>query len=315
MSAILKNGFIVNPPQHLMANYRISPFKTVDNLTNSENFNSNENRINEFFAQKHPNKKLLITDNGRSAINACLVALNLKKDNVITIITTTNSFYISSCVTKEIEKHCQWSRKIEPNTKALFINHEFGFCRQDVAKLKSLGLPIIEDLAHSFLSETEYQDTGINADFVIYSFSKIFPIQVGGALLYDKKWHNPNLHDSSMKNYILNITNHYMRDLENIKKIRLDNYAYFEKIFSKKGLYPYFKKNTNDCPAVYCFQTPDTIDLNQLKIFFNSNGIESSVFYGQNAYFLPCHQNISSKDMDYFFELMSYFMENNDDTK
>lgn len=315
MSVVLKSGFIINPPQHLKTSYRIGPFKTSDNIQNSEYFHSNKSAIADFFAQKYPNKELLITDNGRSAIDICLTMLHLKAGDVVTILTTTDNFYISDCVTKEIEKHCRWSRKIEPNTKALFVNHEFGFCRQDMEKLKSLGLPIIEDFAHSFLSDTEEQDAGINADFAIYSFSKVFPIQVGGALLYDKKWQNEVAYDSGMKDYILNIVNHYIYDLENIKKIRLDNYAYFEKLFSKKSLYPYFKKNRNDCPAVYCFWTPSTINLNKLKIFFNNNGIESSVFYGQNAYFLPCHQNITPKDVDYFFELMSYFMENGDDIK
>lgn len=315
MSVVLKNGFIINPPQHLKTSYRIGPFKTSDNTQNSENFHSNNHCIDDFFAQKHPNKELLITDNGRSAINACLAILSLKADDVVTILTTTDNFYISGCVTAEIERYCQWSRKIEPNTKALFVNHEFGFCRQDMAELKSLGLPIIEDFAHSFLSDTEQQDAGMNADFIIYSFSKVFPIQVGGALLYDKKWHNKSLYASNMKDYILNIANHYLHDLKRIKEVRLDNYDYFEKVFSKKGFYPYFEKNTHDCPAVYCFQTPDAINLNKLKVFFNNNGIESSIFYGQNAYFLPCHQNITSRDVDYFFELICYFMENGDDIK
>ena len=52
----------------------------------------------------------------------------------------------------------------------------------------------------------------------------------------------------------------------------------------------------------------ESINLNDMKNFINSNGIESSVFYGENAYFVPCHQNLKKQDIEYIFEAIKYFL-------
>jgi hypothetical protein len=36
--------------------------------------------------------------------------------------------------------------------------------------------------------------------------------------------------------------------------------------------------------------------------------VESSVFYGKNAFFIPVHQNLNNNDFNYFFNLMKYFL-------
>ena len=46
----------------------------------------------------------------------------------------------------------------------------------------------------------------------------------------------------------------------------------------------------------------------KLKIFMQSNGVESSIFYGEDAFFIPVHQNLKDLDLDYFVTLIEYFV-------
>ena len=48
-------------------------------------------------------------------------------------------------------------------------------------------MPIIEDCAGSFFSKDKKDTIGKIGDFVIYSFPKMFPLQIGGLLLSNQK--------------------------------------------------------------------------------------------------------------------------------
>lgn len=308
---ILQNDFVINAPVYLLPSYRISPFRTTDICKNKNVEKVNNTYPEEYLLSRFLGKKALITHNGRSALGTSLSMLELNKDDVVTIFTTTNKFYISGCVTSEIEKYCQWSRKIERNTKAILVNHEFGFSSQKMKEYASLGFPIIEDFAHSFISDSEDGDAGYYADFLIFSFSKYFPIQIGGALLYNQKYHVSSYKKENINSYINNVISNHIESISNIKLKRLKNYNYYTKLFSKLSLSPYFIMYKNDCPGVFCFEVPKEIDLVKMKIFINSNGIESSIFYGENAYFLPCHQNLKECDIEYIYNIVKYFLEAN----
>lgn len=308
---VLQNGFIINAPAYLLPSYRISPFRTADICKNKNIEKANSTDPYKYLLGRFLGKKALITDNGRSALGTSLAMLELKSDDVVTIFTTTNKFYISGCVTSEIEKFCQWSREIEDNTKVILVNHEFGFSSQKMKEYASLGFPIIEDFAHSFISDSKNGDAGYYADFLIFSFSKYFPIQIGGALLYDQKYQNPYAKKEITNSYVTNVISNYIESISSIKLKRLKNYNYYTKLFSKLKLTPYFKIYENDCPGVFCFEVPKKIDLVEMKIFINSNGIESSIFYGENAYFLPCHQNLEECDIEYIYNVVKCFLEVN----
>ncbi len=80
------------------------------------------------------------------------------------------------------------------NAKAVLIVHYFGFI-SDIISLKSIlqpmGVNLIEDWCHSFLSQFENNSIGLYGDAAIFSMRKTLPISGGGALLiknqsYDK---------------------------------------------------------------------------------------------------------------------------------
>ncbi len=241
----LRDGFVINPDTFWKPAYRISPYTTNYTQINKRIIDQgviDYDLVNSFFGQNfYP------TLNGRSAIALALNQYDLDPTDEVMITTTSGNRYISSCVTNEIDKICKWSMKLSNQTKLIFVNHEFGFCYQELESLKKYGLPIIEDRALSFSSNDKTNSVGNTGDFVIYSLPKFFPVSFGGVL----QCNNP----SRMK---------YL-------------------------------------PAK---------DLNEFKKFMQSNGVESSVFYGENAFFIPVHQGLCQEDMDFFYSLTSYFMEN-----
>jgi hypothetical protein len=54
------------------------------------------------------------------------------------------------------------------------------------------------------------------------------------------------------------------------------------------------------------------LDLNDLKKHFWAHGIQSSVFYGEEAFFIPVHQALTLYDLEYFYEVMKVFLQKAD---
>jgi hypothetical protein len=52
----------------------------------------------------------------------------------------------------------------------------------------------------------------------------------------------------------------------------------------------------------------ENVDLPKLKEFLYNQGIQCSVFYGENAFYLPVHQNLKMHDLLYFKETVKYFL-------
>lgn len=302
--------YIINPDPYSTPCYRIGPFVTKDLALNAS-LPENDS-IDEYFIKRFGNSNYLYTENGRQAINMALSHYQLQKDDVVTILTTTGNFYISGCVTKEIEQFCKWSRNIESKTKLLLVNHEFGYPYAGLSKLKeTYNLPIIEDCANSFFSADEDQEIGTVGDFVIYSFPKIFPIQVGGLLKknIDDERKTAVPFSSELNRYIRKVLSKYIHSEEEIKAKRLSNYQYLERKFSQLGFPARFLTGTGIIPGVFMFKIlSQELDLPGLKKHFYANGIQCSIFYGERTFFIPCHQQLEVADLDYFAEVMKYYI-------
>jgi hypothetical protein len=300
--------FILNPDPYSLPIYRIGPFRTRD-LSINNNLPDND-IIDDYFNERFSNKDYVYTENGRQAINMALGFYYLKKDDVVTILTTSGNFYISGCVTKEIEKFCKWSRDIIAETKVIFVNHEFGYPFHDLQMLKDHKLPIIEDCAGSFFSKDKNSEIGNIGDFVIYSFPKMFPLQIGGLLVsnHSKKIDKRNEIDELRLRHIKNILSHHINNEEAIIKKRLFNFDYLKDKFVALGFKPRFQLKQGIVPGVFMLQTNgQNIDLPELKKYYYAHGVQCSVFYGEESFFIPVHQALNEQDMDYFFEIIRSF--------
>lgn len=303
---MLVNDFVLSPDKSLLPAYRISPFKTSDITSNRAlPFSAT---IDDYFRERLTDRHFVYCESGRQAIHLSLQALGLNRQDVVTILTTTGNFYISGCVTREIEKFCRWSREVEAHTKALLVNHEFGFPYEELRVLRRFNVPIIEDAAHSFASNNREQSVGQVGDFVIYSFPKFFPIQTGGLLVFNEHHRIDEPLAQSARQFIQKILSAQIDNVADRVKKRRESYRALTTHFQQLGCTPRFQLLENSVPGVFMFQTPAGVDLPALKTFVQEHGIESSVFYGEQAFFVPVHERLTPADLEYFAQVVSAFL-------
>jgi hypothetical protein len=304
---ICKQSFVIDPSWELAPTLRISPFTDAD----QEPLSNADTRP----ALQYLNKRFRhwrLTLKARDAITTALSYYNLQPDDVVTILTTSGNFYISGCVTKSIEKFCQWSREVTEKTRVIFVNHEFGYPYQNLSELKKYGLPIIEDRAQTFVSTDDKGEIGTVGDFVIYSLPKYFPVQLGGILTSDAI--DLSQFDYTLppeaEQYILGRLSLHVAAIDTFAERRLANYSYLKEQLAPLGISPYFPLRPGTVPGVFLFRWRDDIDYPRLKEYMQANGVESSVFYGQNAFFIPLNSALKPFQLDYMITLLKHY---NDD--
>ena len=303
--------FILNPDPYTLPTYRIGPFKTDDVGVNAKL--PCDDFAFHYFNNRFGTGKWQYTFHGREAIQIALEKYNLQPSDLVTILTTSQNFYISSCVTKEIESFCRWNREIVPETKVIFVNHEFGYPYPEMEKLVATGLPIIEDCCTTFFSQDHSGKLGQHSDFSVFSFPKFFPLQIGGLLV---NYSDADIKESQRLNekeqaYIENAMSFYLKKEQEIVKTRKENWDYAISKFTKLGLTARFQDHEMTVPSALVLQNNRVInDLNQFKTFLYNHGIQNSVFYGEDAFFIPVHQNLMRADFDYFYEVIQFYIQN-----
>ncbi len=300
--------FVFDPDPYLLPAYRISPF-TTGNVAYNHLLPEN-NFIDSYFSERFAGKFFYYTSSGRSAIYAALQQYNLMAEDVVTILTSSGNFYVSSCITSQIEKLCRWSREIEPQSKIIFVVHEFGYPYGNMQPLKNYNLPIIEDCAYSFFSADSSNAMGNTGGHIIYSFPKMFPLQAGGLLVSKNAITNVagEIKEQHMLQYVKNILSHYIPMQHSIAESRISNYQYLIQQLSALGFAERFVLHPGIVPGVCMFKKEHNhIDLNQLKLHLYAHGIQCSVFYGEETFFIPVHQNLQTPDLDYLVESIKKF--------
>lgn len=228
----------------------------------------------------------------------------IKPDDEVCIRTTTESPYISSCVTSAIEETCRWGREINESTKAIFVIHEFGFPHPQVAELKKkavqLKVPLVEDCAYSLGSG----DSGQYGDFVIYSLSKTFPVQFGGVLVgrkfdYDYIWQNFGCADKNKEEVSLAAPAKYLPEFGKIKEARRRNYEYYGDVFGKEKAFFGEQFSESVSPGVFMLKMADEEEMQETSEFVRQFGVECGNYWKNSAIFLPAHQNLTEPQLEY----------------
>lgn len=299
------NGYIKQAPAFRSAAINVSPIGSDDIFRNNyiwRHFTSDESPLVEVNGLP-----AIITESATGALDMILDSLSLNPNDEVWIVTTSGNRYISGCVTRTIEKYCRWSRQQKDATKVILVNHEFGFVYRDLAALKVLGLPIIEDAAYSMYSEWNGIRPGSLGDYAIFSMAKMFPMQAGGLLFSSKeKGFHTNLQEAELKFYQA-CFGFYHQYKEQIIKARKEIYQQMSDAFSSAGFFPRFEPENGEVPGAFLFKAQGH-DLEGLKHFLQAEGIECSVFYGEEVFYLPCHQNMTRGHIDYLLTLVKDFL-------
>jgi dTDP-4-amino-4,6-dideoxygalactose transaminase len=298
--------FVIYPDPYSTPAYRIGTFTTKAVAGNLKIDDAWSGKAVDYFNERFGAGNWLITKNGRQAISLALEQLNLPKDKSVTILTPSNNFYISGCVTGTISNYTRWNRQADSDTCAYFVNHEFGYLYTEIEKLKSANLPIIEDCCTTFFSQDAVKKIGLYGDFSVFSFPKFFNIQIGGLLVGKEVGLNEKLKSATNvseveKRYILKVVGFELSQEKKLLEKRREIFDYASEQFLELGFTMRFPNKSGEVPSVLLLNNNGIIhDLQKHKEFLYLHGIQNSVFYGEDAFFIPCHQNLEKEDIDYF---------------
>jgi hypothetical protein len=302
---MIHNNYITTINDDIYTCFLLSPFTNIELVENKKLKNSQG--IYSYFNDRFRLLNYQLTINGRHAINLALKELKPVPESFVTIVTTSNNKYVSRCVTDEISKFCNWDRTITKNTSIIFLIHEFGYPIGNTQEYLKYGLPVIEDCAYSFNSKDENNTTGKTGDFIIYSLPKYFPVQLGGMLVSKRKLPEVNL-PWEVTRYVENTISHYLHEISIIEEKRINNYDYFLEKSKELPISPRFPFKDGIIPGVFLFNITCKCDLDGMKVYFEKMGVQCSVFYGENAFFLPVHQNINHDHIDFFIALLRNYL-------
>lgn len=298
MRNIIYKNIIVDPGEELSPSIKIHPFQQDYLITTGGDILKSKLYLEHRFGNYKIFKK------GRDALYAALNYYNLSKNDTVTILTTSQNFYISKCVTNEVDKICKWNRNVTEETKVIIFNHEFGYPYRNMKEVANYGLPIIEDCAHTFYDNDS--EIGLYSDFVVYSLPKAFPMQMGGMLKTNVRF--SYIGNFDVESYVLNNLSKHVDRIDEYAAKRLYNIKYFSENLESIGIQPYFVDD-KAVPGTFLFKWNKDIDYPVLKKYMYANGVECSVFYGKNAFFLPIHQELRKSELDYMISLLYYFNE------
>jgi hypothetical protein len=299
------NGFIVNPADYRAGMLYVSPFMPADAFTNKvlwQQYKGNAEPYLELNDKQHT-----VMPSATAALDAALTHLRLAPHDEVYIATTSGNSYISGCVTRTIEKHCRWSLSAGKHTAAVLVNHEFGFPYPNMAEIMAMKLPLIEDCAYAMYSMVDGKPVGSFGDYAIFSMAKMFPMQAGGLLCSKSKMVIDHSLSVDAVRYFKACFNHYHALADQIIEKRIAAYRHLSTAFASIGFDARFQMSAGDVPGAFLFHTKN-VDLPGLKLFMQRQGVECSVFYGEEAFFVPCHQQMDKQHIEYLLTLVSTYL-------
>lgn len=240
----------------------------------------------------HVGRPHQLADSGRHALDLALAELGLAPDDVVTIVTTSGGRYVSGCVTRTVERHCRWSLRREPRTRAFLAIHEWGRACEAVRDLLPLGLPVVEDCAYAFASR--YADgtpVGALGDHAVYSLSKMFAVNYGGVVAGPLR--RAAEMPAARRRYLLAMIGPELARLPEVCAERVAVWRALAARFADAGARPFYDLEPGTVPAVFLFAAdPARVPLAALREHFERQGVEAGIFYGEDAAYVPCHQHV-----------------------
>lgn len=277
---------------------------------------SRSHELNQLLKHRLDAIEVVIGQNCRESLRGVLDVLGIQSVNdEVAVFTTSGRPYLSGCVSKAIDSAGSWIREnITQKTKVILVVHEFGYPYEDVSGFRKFGLPIIEDAAFSFDSRFLNGDlVGTRGDYAVFSFSKFFDIQIGGASvrLNEDVPELPSESENNAIKYVKGIILSQYSNIGEFTRARLELFRYYVERFKEIGAVPYFEDQMGAVPSVFLFRAPTLWNLVKLKEYLWKRGIQCTVFYGDDAFYLPLHHAMEKATVDYLYWMVNAFLDEN----
>jgi hypothetical protein len=245
----------------------------------------------------------VLTALGRDAISAVLRHLGVTREDEVWIVTTFGVPNVSSHVTSTIFNHCKPSRVLTDRTRAIFAIHEFGVPIANTPELGVLarerGIPLIEDCAHTLDSRTPEWRVGTIGDYVVLSFSKIFPTMHGGALLGPPVPYEATPLTRRKLEESARVVGELWPRLSEFSHFRRESFRGLVSRFERLGLKPLYEITDSITPWFFPVSTPRW---EAIIASANQRGVDCSVWHGSDIVVFPLHQYLDDEDLDLIAE-------------
>lgn len=226
----------------------------------------------------------------------------IKDGGNVWITTTTDSPYVSSCVSSAIEQTCPMSRELTDKTCAIFAIHEFGFPHPKLKELRKIaddrGIPLIEDCAYGWNTA----GTGTTGDYAIYSLTKEFPVQFGGYLVgknftHEELWKGYGCSDRGKEEYTEKHLASWVTQTDESTAMRRKNYEWYQNLFGADRTFFQLAEGTD--PGAFILKMKSEEWMQEASEFVRKFGIECGNYWKNSAIMLPVHQRLQPAHLEY----------------
>lgn len=242
----------------------------------------------------------------KAAIHCIMQYEGIQRKDEIYISTTTDSSFVSSCVTSTLFNYGSVTRILSKNTKVIFVIHEFGFPNENIIDLASIAkernILLIEDAAHSLNTRFKGSDLGSWGDYFISSLSKSIPIRNGGVLISRK---GGNYFNQFMAFDTRNLFDQFKNQIIGNKEKRVNQYKTYQRAFSNypevfkfiEGVNPFaFGFVTDKYKEIYC-------ELEEVQ------GVEMLRTYIKNRVVIPLNPYFNKADVFYIINIINNILD------
>jgi hypothetical protein len=225
----------------------------------------------------------------RDGLRALVGHLVSGPEAVVTILTTTGSRYVSSCVTEAIGQVCAHARTFTPGTEVALVIHEWGIPYPELAKLsgrcRADGIPLVEDLAYGVGTALWGEGAGGHGDYRLFSLPKFFAVE-GGGVLQDTGLGAAGLPEGDP------LPRRRVEAPDAIVARRREVWHRYEELFEPS---PVWGPSARVVPEVFLLRASEGEGV-FVRDRLRADGIEAGFWYGNDHLFLPAHQRLDPED-------------------
>lgn len=251
---------------------------------------------------------------GSYALYAALKNLNIGPGDLVTIVKTFGSNYISGCVVGMVDKTgANWAlRELDfQKTKAVIAVHEFGipvFQKDDINMLEAArqaGIPVIEDCAWRSYRVWDW------SKYAVMSLSKMYPLNYGGLLIGE------NIPDDTLWSWgVLDTVKRerFMHEggFDSGAETRKRNWLLYHDLVVSNGMsfdtcfdYKSAVESGAWVPTVYLQRFSSDQEADEVVARLEEFGVQAGHYHGEPLVFLPIHQNMTIAEVEYMFAVVA----------
>jgi hypothetical protein len=283
------NNYLHPDLEYLSPKFSLEPIQVIDtSVSKSEIIDLSQLGLSVFYWQS-----------ARKALRCIQDIKNTQSKPILKISTTTQSSYLSGCLTQIFPEGIQRTKSNQESWDIFAA--DFGYENVNLSEESD-----IYDDAWSFSVEVACKFLSKKERYYVTSLPKVIGSSFGAMVLTknDGFFHDTDLSKEGLAK-LQNIGDILIAEIEQIGKARITNLD-----FLSSALGDNFQMALENCrtsfPGAGVFTYQREFDEVKFKAMLQGHGIRGTSFFGNNAVILPIHQLLSEKDLRYIAEITKH---------